>query len=437
MSRMFRIGMGVIGICWILSGQSVMAGVQEDAFLASIHAALQKNPRANGSALQLKAAQERLPQSKALLYPNIDLNASRSHNRTEWSGGSASTDPLSLGVVLTQSLYNQKAWVGLRQTKPYVASFESDLQGVIQGVFMETASAIVEVLQFKEVLGLAVNNRDRLAQHLDATRTRFKVGEITRTDVSQAQARLATAEAMLVRAENALAVGRSRFQELTGGPVPEGLILPEFKAGFMDAPLPELQRAIQSRPDLMAAKLRSQVAEEEVAMKRAAHMPTVALTARATRSKGDEMYADPVDRYVVDVGVSLPIFAGGMTVSQTSEALARKEAQDAEVDRLTRLATREVESAYLDLQSARAADVALQTALNAAKEALEGVQKEYQVGTRTALDLLDAQNESFSAQTELAKSRFAIVLAQFRLLHTLGRLSLDALILPSSAGNKK
>ncbi|MBF0191319.1 MAG: TolC family outer membrane protein [Magnetococcales bacterium] len=436
--RLLGIGVAVIG----LSGAALAGTGESDPFVASIEAALQKNPRVTAAAAQLKAALERLPQSRALLMPTIDFSASRSHSRLEWSGGAgSSTDPGTVGLSLTQSVFNQKALVGFRQTRPYIASVEQDAQAAIQAVFLDAASAVVEVLQATEVVRLAKNNRELLKHHLEATRSRFTVGEITRTDVSQAEARLATAEANLVRSENTLAVARARFQEVVGGPVPEGLHLPGFREKLEALPRSELQTRAGERPDLVAAILRLKVAADEVDMKRAAHMPTVSLSAKASRNWGEEISntIDPVNKYAVDLGVTVPIYAGGMVVSQTAEALARQDAQGAEVERLRLQITREVEAAALDLHSARAADVALETALKAANDALDGVDRESRVGTRTALDLLDARNEAFSAQTELAKSRFGMVHSGFRLLHAMGRLTLDALTLtpPGSADHSR
>ncbi|MBF0271020.1 MAG: TolC family outer membrane protein [Magnetococcales bacterium] len=434
--RLFGIGVAMIG----LTGAALAGSGATDPFVASMEAALQKNPKIIAAAAQLKAALERLPQSRALLMPTLDLNASRGHSRLEWSGGgSSSTDPAVVGLSLTQSLFNQKALVGFRQTKPYIASVEQDAQAAIQAVFLEAASTAVEVLQASEVVRLAKNNRELLKHHLEATRSRFKVGEITRTDVSQAESRLASAEANLVRSENTLAVARARFQEVTGGPVPEGLHLPGFRDKLDDLPRSELQTRAAERPDLVAAILRLKVAEDEVDLKRAGHMPSVALSAKASRNWGEEISntIDPVNKYAVDLGVTVPIYAGGMVVSQTAEALARQEAQAAEVERLRLQITREVEAAALDLHSARAADVALETALKAADDALDGVDREYRVGTRTALDLLDARNEAFSAETELAKSRFGMVNSGFRLLHAMGRLTLEALTLnPPQTGDR-
>lgn len=431
----FGIGLSLLGVpVW-----AEVDGAESDSFVMSIQAALRNNPRTMAAAAQLKASQERDPQSLSQLLPTVDMSANRTHTRTEWSGGHLSSDPFALGVTVTQNLFNQKALVGLRQTRPFIASYEYDLHAVIQGVFLDTASAIVDLLQFMEVARLASNNRDLLKHHLQATRSRFDVGEITRTDVSQAESRLAVAEANLVRAGNAVAVGRARFRELTGELVPEGLHLPGFREGLMEATLTELQARIDARPELVAARLRLQLATEEIEMKRAGHYPTVGLTAKASRSWNDESIAgvDVVNRYSMDLGLSMPIYAGGLVASQVTEALARKEAQEAEVERLQRTMTKEVEAALLDLQSAKAANLALTTGLRAANEALDGVEREHHVGTRTALDLLDAQNEAFSAQTELAKSRFGIVLSQFRLLYSMGQLTVDALVLSASQPKSK
>ncbi|MBF0263113.1 MAG: TolC family protein, partial [Magnetococcales bacterium] len=191
--------MGIGSLVIGLSGVAWAGSESSDPFVTSIEAALRKNPRATAAAAQLKAALERLPQSQAALLPTIDLNASKGHSRVEWQNSASSTDPDVVGLSLTQVLFNQKALVAMRQTKPYIASFERDAQAAVQGVFLESASVIVEVLQATEVVRLAKSNRDVLKQHLEATRSRFRVGEITRTDVSWAESRLASAEAKLVR----------------------------------------------------------------------------------------------------------------------------------------------------------------------------------------------------------------------------------------------
>ncbi|MBF0213092.1 MAG: TolC family outer membrane protein [Magnetococcales bacterium] len=425
------VGIGVVVIG--LAGPAWADPEPKDPFVASIEAALQKNPRVLAASAQLKAALEREPQSRSLLMPTVDLTASVGHDHISWKNGDASSGPKSYGLSLTQSIFNQKALVGLRQTKPFIASYEQDLQAAIQSVFLDAAAAAVEVLQASEVLQLARKNVERLKHHLEATRSRFQVGEITRTDVSQAESRLATAEANLVRSESALSLSQARFQEITGAPVPEGLQLPGFRENLEELPRVESQIRAAERPELLASGLRLKIAEEEVEMKRAAHMPSISLSAKASRSHDEEISntIDPVNKYAVNLGLTMPIYSGGLIVSQTSEALALKEAKSAELERLRLQVVREVEAAILELHSARAADASLETALRAANDALDGVDREYRVGTRTALDLLDARNEAFSVQTELAKSRFARVLAGFRLLHAMGRLNLDALTLNS------
>ncbi|MBF0182586.1 MAG: TolC family outer membrane protein [Magnetococcales bacterium] len=418
-----------LSACAALLAATLLAasGVDGDPFFTSVRAAVRHNPRVLTAEARLKAARERFPQSQAAFLPTIDLGASRSHNRSDWAGGHNTTEPLSMTLTMTQPIFSRKAIVGMRQSKPHIAAAEYDLQAAVQGVFLDTALVIVEVMQTREVARLAENNRNLLKHHLMATRSRYDAGEITRTDVSHAEARLATAEANLVQANNQLAVVRARFFEQTGEAAPNGLLVPEFHHALPKTSLGDLREWSLGRPELVAAKLRVAVAEEDVELRRSGHWPSLALTASGSRHRGDETAGtvDPVDQYTLNLGLTVPLYAGGSVVSQVRETLAAKEAQEAEVERLRRVIDREVEAARLDLHSAIAAEASLKVALDAANAALDGVEQEFAVGTRTALDLLDAQNAAFTAQVELAKGRFAIVTAQFRLLHAVGQLQYD------------
>ncbi|MBF0294206.1 MAG: TolC family outer membrane protein [Magnetococcales bacterium] len=412
----------------LLLGQTVAAQAA-GSFVEPVEAAMHGNPRTQAAEARLRAAKEKHNQSRALLRPSIDASLSRTHTDLTWPEHHTSTDPLMLGVTLKQSLYSQKAWIALRQSRPYIAAGEAELRAAMQGVFLDTVVAITELLQAREVAQLAGNNRELIARHLEETRARFKVGQLTITDVSRAEARLSAAEANLVRSGSALAVARARFQEMTGLEEPENLALPEVRSGLLELPLERMLERGSARPDLEAARLRLRVAEEEVAMKRAGHLPTVALTLKAARGWGEEIAGttDPVGHYEVGVGVSVPVYAGGMTVAETDEALALRDAQQAEVELLRRRMTREVESAVRDLQGLEAADRSLRGSLSAAELAMRGVEEEFRVGTRTALELLDARNEEFTARTELTRNRFALSLARFRLLAAMGELTLEAL----------
>lgn len=390
-------------------------------FREMILEALDQNPKVKAAQARLDSAREKIPQSRAALMPDLSFNASASHKDTDWMGGRVKTDPEEAGFALTQPLFNWKAVVALQQTDPYVQAAAADVAATRQSTLLELTKTAIELLQAQEVAKLAQNNVTLTHRHLESTELRFKVGELTRTDVNQAQARYSSAEAELIRADNDVLVSRVRFLELAGMEPPAGLTLPSPALGRAEqAPVADM---LNQRPDLHAARLRLDVAQKDVDLAKAGHLPTVNLTSSATRYADQEVgRKDPVDESLVKVELSLPLFSGGETFSKTREAVAAREAQRAEVERLRLQVVREIEQAQFEVKSSRASEQAFAAAVKANESALAGVSEEFKVGTRTALDLLDAQHESFTAQTDLARSRFRVVLARYQLLYAAGQL---------------
>ncbi|MBF0369891.1 MAG: TolC family outer membrane protein [Magnetococcales bacterium] len=393
-------------------------------FAAAAEAALTKNPKAQEAQANLSAARERIVQSKAALYPNLNFSASKTHNSSDYEEGRSTSDPATIGLSLGQSLYDGGLWVAMKQVQPYVDAFESDLAAVHQGILLELAQVSVDLLQAREVARLAENNHGVTKRHLAATQARFRVGEITRTDVSQAKARLALAVADQISAKNDIAVSIARFEEVVGAPPQDGLLLPPVPESVLGQPLSELLTKVHQRPDIVAIQKRLQVAELEIDMEKAGHHPVVSFSTSASRSWNQRVSgrSDPVDTFAIGVGVELPIYSGGMTESFISQARSERDAAQAQKDRLLRQAAREVEEAFLDYRTAEASMAAFAAVVEAARDAALGMEQEFQVGARTALDLLDAQNELFSAETDLAKSRYAYLFSQYRLLQSIGRL---------------
>lgn len=403
-----------------------------DPFVHALKTALENNPSVKAAEGRLLAARELLPQSRAALLPNIGLNLAPSYTYSTWDGGDDASDSVSLSLSLNQALYNKQALVAFDQTSPYISAFESDLSATVQGVFLQVAGVSVGLLQAREVVRLAENNLTVTKRHLQATQARFEVGEITHTDVSQAEARLASAQAGKVQAENAVSVLNAQFQEVVGSPAPDGLKLPSFRNTQSSSKEDWLKR-LEQRPDLQASRLRKKVAELEVDLQHAGHWPTVNISSSAGRNWSDSSTTDPVDLFSLGVQVSVPLFSGGATLSKTNEARAKRDVQMAQTDQLRRQAVREIEKAFSDLQSARALTKSYQSVVTASQSARDGVEREFQVGSRTALDLLDAQNELFSSQTDLTKSRYAQQFSRFQLLGAVGQLTLDELVIEPSS----
>ncbi|MEO5349964.1 MAG: TolC family outer membrane protein [Magnetococcus sp. YQC-3] len=395
--------------------------------------ALERNPEIKVAQANLAAAQERLPQSRAVLLPNVAVNVTPNYNRNEWQGGGLTESSLGTGVTLSQLLYNRPALFAFEQTTPWISAYADDLDLAVQAVFFKVARVSVALLQAREIARLADNNRRVMQQHLASTRSRHQVGEITRTSVSQAEARLAAAEADKTRADNDVSVSHAQFVEVVGIPAPDGLAMPTFRRQPGEGPLEGWLAQLEQRPDMRAAGKRSTLAELSVEQERAGHWPTVALTSSLnhTWQRSSAVTApDEVDKYNLGMKMEMPIFAGGMTLSKTAESKAKRDAQWAQQDFLRRQAQREIEKAYLDLQSSRALTTSFNSIVAASRMARDGVEREFRVGSRTALDLLDAEHELFSNQTELAKNRYGLELARFQMLFVVGQLTLEELVRP-------
>ncbi|MBF0583222.1 MAG: TolC family outer membrane protein [Magnetococcales bacterium] len=423
---MSRRWIALISVCWLLASMAVAAGVEP--FVQAITQALAHNPEIKAAEANWLAAQERLPQSRAALLPNLALNVTPNQNHSRWRGGSSTESSLATGVTLTQMVYNRSALIAFDQTAPFIGAYGDELESAVQGVFLKVAKAVVGLLQAREIAQLAGNNLQVMQRHLTATQSRHRVGEITRTDVSQAEARLASAQADKSRAENNVAVARAQFFEVVGISAAETLALPPFRQAIGDKPLESWLSQLEQRADMRAASKRLVLAESAIAQERAGHWPTVALTSSVnhTWQRGD---VEELEQFKVGMKMELPIFSGGMTQSKTAEAQAKRDGQLAQLDRLRRQAYREIEQAFLELKSSQALTSSFESTVAASRMARDGVAREYQVGQRTSLDLLDAEHELFSNQTELAKNRYGLVLAQFQMLWSVGRLTLEELVI--------
>lgn len=402
-----------------------------EPFVQAVTVALGQNPAIKAAQANLVAAQERVPQSRSVLLPNVAFHLTPNQSHSRWSGGHSTESSLVAGVTLSQVLYNRSALIALDQTSPWIGAYGDDLDGAVQGVFLKVAKAVVDLLQAREIAQLAGNNLQVMQRHLSATRSRHQVGEITRTDVSQAEARLAAAQADKTRGENNAAVAQAHFFEVVGQVAPDKMALPDFRQTLTDAALADWLAQWEQRPDLRAATKRLTVVESTIEQERAGHWPTVALTSTANQTwqRGDR---EEVERYNVGMKVELPVFSGGMTQSKTVEAQAKRDAQVAQLDLLRRQIQREIEQAYLELKSSQALATSFETIVAASRLARDGVEREFHVGSRTALDLLDAEHELFSNQTELAKNRYSLALARFQMLWAVGRLTLEELVFKPS-----
>lgn len=402
---------------------------------------LEDNPRIMAAVANLAATRERWEaQGLADLLPQVNGSLGMVHQGSRWRQGGERvvtvSDPIRGGVTLSQAVFNRRLWLNWQLADPMVAAAVADLETAKQGVLLQLAEASVGYLQAEEVAKLSESNLKVAKRHLGATRARFEVGEITRTEVSQAEANASMAEAEVTRAKSEVIQARSRLEEVVGQEVSKPVKVPWLTlTGLLDLAGERLTRAVGDRPDIQGKVARKRAADQGIEVASAGHWPSVGVNAGVNRRWRHDTpgRGDPMDDWTVGVEVSIPLYAGGKVVSQEEQARAERDGQQAELDRLQRQGVREVEQAIQEHLSASGSEKAYRVAVKAAADALRGMEEEYRIGTRSSLDLMDAESKWYQSLTNLAKSRYAMNLSQYHLVAAVGRLSLDELVARKAA----
>ena len=263
-------------------------------------------------------------------------------------------------------------------------------------------------------------------------RDRFEVGEITRTDVAQAEARLSGAQAQLAAAQAQLAASRANYAQIVGI-TPTGLAdpdsLPELPESLADA----AETALEINPQILSARYGEIAASKGVQIARANRRPDVSLSASAGENRDADFSGDVQGSATVRAQLSIPLFTGGLNASRVREALAAEDQARLQVAQARRVVTEEVTTAWNNLLAARAVIESSREAVRANEIAFEGVEQEAFVGLRTTLDVLDAEQELLNSRLELVRAERDLYVASYNLLQTMGVLDVARLALPVEA----
>ncbi|NCW16956.1 MAG: transporter, partial [Rhodobacteraceae bacterium] len=313
----------------------------------------------------------------------------------------------SVGLTASLTLYDGgRNKYALEAAKEAVLSTRQTLVGVEQQVLLSTVSTYMEVLRSRKTVTLRQNNLRVIKEELRAARDRFEVGEVTKTDVALAEARLAASVSALAVAEGERAQAEESYKQ-TVGSSPKGLTAPGRLPKLPSSAAASKKSAVQNHPDIIA--IQHDIKQAEYNMKRAegAYHPTVSLSSSLN-------YTD----------------TGGRLPALLRQATARRDAQRS-VLHLTRLRLeQEAGSAFALLQMARSGREASEEQIRASRVAFEGVREEAKVGARTTLDVLNAEQELLDAQAGLISAEADEQIAAYRLLAQMGKLTVDDLNLP-------
>ena len=399
--------------------------------------AYRNNPTLLGQRAKLRATDEGVPQALSDWRPSVEITGSAG---LEGINNSIATGPLgrgqhreprSLGMTLTQSLYRGgRTLAATREAENTVHAERARLSETEQDVLLDAATAFLDVFRDEAVLKLNINNEQVLKRQFEATRDRFEVGEITRTDVHQAEARLAGAAADRIESEGNLEASRATYQNIVGMSAPRGLKAPARAYALPDDKATANMTAAVDNPVVVSAEFDRKALEDKVDEVRGELLPTLSVSTGVTRAFESSSQTGRLDTAQVTLNLTVPLYQQGEDFSRLREARQDVAEQVQIVDKARRDAIEEATRAWESLVTARARVKSFKAQIKANVVALEGVEREAQVGSRTVLDVLDAEQELLDSRVAHVRAQRDELVAVFELKEGMGQLTAREMRLP-------
>ena len=410
---------------------AIAAEARGETLAEALVAAYLNNPDLLVERASLRATDEQVPRALSGWRPTIRLTGEigKAHVDSEISFQTSDEirTPARVALILTQPLFRGGLTTAeTRRAENLVRADRARLVEAEQNVLLRVTSAYMNVLRDQEVLNLAINNEQRLRRQLQAARDRFEVGEVTRTDVAQAEARVSNAVAERVRSQSDLITSRAAYLTVTGS-LPENLTPPPPLGGMPKSELASREAATKESPVILRALYIERAARDDIAVRMAALLPTIDLNGEFSRSEDSSSRGSLTTRKQITASITVPLYQSGSEHSDVRAAREVASQRRIEIEQNRRAVLENVTQSWEDLLTAQAEIVAFRDAVRAAAIALDGVEQEAAVGSRTTLDVLDAEQELFDVRVELVRAERDNVVASYFLWASMGRLSVSSL----------
>jgi outer membrane protein len=344
--------------------------------------------------------------------------------------------PRSLDFKLVQPIYQGGQTVAkTAQAEDAVRSERAHLIAVEGTVLLNVISAYYDVLRDQAVVALDRNSENLLAATLKQTEAQFRSGLVTRTDVAQAEARLAAARALRQQDEGVLQSDRANYKRYVGRE-PMDLAQPTIKPQIPASRTEALALATTKNPDVISALFAEDAARDFVAATKAQLLPSLNLVAEANRTDDPEQFNGHETTYgTVEAQVTVPLYEGGLIYSESRQAAQKVGQSEGLTDDARRFAVESATAAWETVQAQRANIVSQETAIKADEIAYQGLAAQQRAGLRTLIDVLNAEQELFTDRTNLVRAQHDLAVAEFNLADQIGRLTAADLKLPVNLYN--
>ena len=429
---------------WIFLMTSFLAGLfpshhvsaKNNQLISALTSAYQTNPTLLAERAALRVADEEIPQALSNWRPDISVSGELGYSdvlstnssgtgREQWRNSQA------LGVDITQSIYRGgRTIIAIEQADNNIMAQRAKLMNTEQTIFSEVVAAFMDVVREQAVLKLNSNNEKVLMRQLEATQDRFQVGEITKTDVNQAQARLAQARADRIKGEGDLEGSRATYLSIVGEPAPQALAEIESLKGLPKNKEEALKIAAIKNPMVISAEFARLAALKNVEKIWGELLPELKLTGSWDRAFESSSEQGRTDTAKISLGLTMPIYQKGAVYSKLRKARQEVAQKTFLVDVERRKAVKLASKTWEALNSAKARVDSFNSQIEANAVALEGVQREASVGSRTVLDVLDAEQELLDSRVSHIRARRDQLVGVYELKAALGQLTGQALALP-------
>ncbi|MCC6786768.1 MAG: TolC family outer membrane protein [Hyphomonadaceae bacterium] len=413
----------------LLAPRAGFAETLEDALVAA-HA---NNPNLEEARLALRAAREDRTQAMAAYLPSVGVSGSAGmqsvDSETETIFGPQTTqadlEPTTTSAQVTQQLFTGFRRSGqARLADATITGARESLRSREQDVLLATVNAYVGVLRDQEIVRLREEHVESLGRLLAGTRRRLDVGEVSRTDVAQAQTRLAGARAALARSRAELEASQARYIAIIGRP-------PQALTPVAALPLtpPTLEEAVHQadtrHPDLAQAQSQEAAARAQVTIARSALLPQISLVGRADENRDFSTTEPHRESSSAVAQFTMPLFEGGYARSRTRQSRLNVGRAEARTEAQRREIVADVTASWGNLTASRAVLTAANEQVEASAIAVEGAERERGLGLRSTLDVLDAEEEARNALIGRARANADVVIAAYALLAATGALTLE------------
>ena len=422
-------------------GAAVIGG----AFLPAAHAeslndalasAYQYNPEIDAERARLRATDENVARAMSGFRPRVDTQADLTYQKLNTrpdSTAEGSLNQKNYSVTATQDVFSGFRTVNaVKGSEAGVRAGREQLRFTEQRVLLDAVTAYMDTVRDKEIVRLLESNVAALTKELKATKDRFAVGEVTRTDVAQSEARRAGAISDLDLSQANLKSSRARFEQVVGHP-PGNLSEPANSGSGMPNSLADaVGIAMKESPSIIAALYTEEQARYSVDEIRGELLPEVTLQANYTDSLDPSKFLDEQERASVTGRVTMPLYEGGETYARVRQAKHTHVGRLQDIQQRRDEATAEVTSAWSQLEATRAQLASDKVQVESNQIALDGVREEERVGQRTLIDVLNQQLEVVSAQVQQVRTRRNLVVNRYTLMRSIGRLEMSQLGLTPS-----